>query len=1029
MDGIKTLFVIGIMFLLLANVMIMISGNDSDVINTDHNSKENVIRAENSFYSGPVWPMYQFDQRRTGQSPFNATGNPGRVKEVMNTIKIYNLGESWMFVDENGYFFVVNEDHGLSCYYPNGTENWEITCKVDFMPTYYDGIIYICTLDMGFLAIYHNNGSIKWSSQRTFRSCFIDNIGNIYCIFNENIVAYYPNGTIRWTQDVSNSNDTFSPISSFFPVVDSNNTIYFTTKELDPYGINCIFTVYALYSNGTIKWQINETYPANVNSFLMIDNNDIIYVITNDMRAYYPNGTLKWRLPVGSNAAPALSPNGTIITLSGILSAVNPNGTIEWKRDYIYHSRTLTVDSAGNIIFSGEIPGDLNHYLFMINKNGELIWKKKLTSLFGVQAVISPVGDIYVADYAENIYTLYIIGKTPPDTPMLNSSKSGDSYVNISWSLPEHDGGEPIIEYRVYRSEGKSSMFEQIASVSPEVRWYLDEGLVNGVEYHYKVSAVNVIGESDLSLSVSAIPLARPKPPVDFNCTFGDYYVFISWGSPLDDGGSDVTSYLLYRGLDPGSFSVYIELDSWRRNYNDTDVEPGVVYYYMITALNSVGESDPTDVRYGSPKTIPGGPSNISIKSGNGYVHLSWSYPLFDGGSPIVNYTLYRSVFSSEVVNMYVFSSEVNEYNDTDVMNGEQYSYIIRASNAVGMSQNSDELIGRPVGPPSPPLNLSVLGGDGYVDLSWNEPENDGGHEIVGYVIERKSGNDIDLISILSSAHVYRDNEVENGVVYLYRILSYNEAGNSSFTAYVEVVPRGVPSEPLGLSIDVGRYFAFLSWFSPENDGGSSVTFYRIYRNGTFLDEVSGNVNYYNDTNVSCGCTYSYFVTAMNVVGESIWSQSVHVTIPREPAVMEEVPSAPRDLSVVAENLSVTLTWLPPASDGNSSIRNYIIYRGSGGIYEPINMVEGNVLIYVDDSVEEDVSYSYYVTAKNVVGEGPGSNVVTLKIEIESEGVSKGKSGMFLYVIATLVVILLLVVIGGYLILKSRRRRDSFKEE
>ncbi|GEM_PF-1767570 len=1027
MDGIKTLFVIGIMFLLLANVMIMISGNDSDVINTDHNSKENVIRAENSFYSGPVWPMYQFDQRRTGQSPFNATGNPGRVKLVMDGI-ISDFFNRWIIIDDEGNLYCSDPQSNLCCYFQNGTIKWKaMGYGSSFQPIFFKGILYLYNGKL--VALYSSNGSVFWNSSKLEKSQIVLDENNliIYCIHGNHISAFDLNGNRKWTVKYDNVNcQKCSQIA-----LSDSGTLYFNYAYWE--GIEEFFKFISINSNGTVKWSKNIPVPGITH--VMIDSNDTVYIITKNIEAYYPNGTLKWSINIDNEfkLPPSLCPDETIIVYGDKLYAINPNGTIKWNRNYIVMSNTITVDSDGNILFNGRLSTDNDiTYLIMLNTEGILQWKLNIRSPEGsFGPIISPNGNILSLDFYQptDSISLFVIGKTPPDTPMLNSSKSGDSYVNISWSLPEHDGGEPIIEYRVYRSEGKSSMFEQIASVSPEVRWYLDEGLVNGVEYHYKVSAVNVIGESDLSLSVSAIPLARPKPPVDFNCTFGDYYVFISWGSPLDDGGSDVTSYLLYRGLDPGSFSVYIELDSWRRNYNDTDVEPGVVYYYMITALNSVGESDPTDVRYGSPKTIPGGPSNISIKSGNGYVHLSWSYPLFDGGSPIVNYTLYRSVFSSEVVNMYVFSSEVNEYNDTDVMNGEQYSYIIRASNAVGMSQNSDELIGRPVGPPSPPLNLSVLGGDGYVDLSWNEPENDGGHEIVGYVIERKSGNDIDLISILSSAHVYRDNEVENGVVYLYRILSYNEAGNSSFTAYVEVVPRGVPSEPLGLSIDVGRYFAFLSWFSPENDGGSSVTFYRIYRNGTFLDEVSGNVNYYNDTNVSCGCTYSYFVTAMNVVGESIWSQSVHVTIPREPAVMEEVPSAPRDLSVVAENLSVTLTWLPPASDGNSSIRNYIIYRGSGGIYEPINMVEGNVLIYVDDSVEEDVSYSYYVTAKNVVGEGPGSNVVTLKIEIESEGVSKGKSGMFLYVIATLVVILLLVVIGGYLILKSRRRRDSFKEE
>jgi hypothetical protein len=71
-----------------------------------------------------------------------------------------------------------------------------------------------------------------------------------------------------------------------------------------------------------------------------------------------------------------------------------------------------------------------------------------------------------------------------------------------------------------------------------------------------------------------------------------------------------------------------------------------------------------------------------------------------------------------------------------------------------------------------------------------------------------------------------------------------------------------------------------LSWSVPD-DGGSPITGYKVYRGETpgsevFLVDVT--TTSYDDIGSTSGITYSYVVTAVNAVDESVWSNEVTVT-------------------------------------------------------------------------------------------------------------------------------------------------------
>ncbi len=69
-----------------------------------------------------------------------------------------------------------------------------------------------------------------------------------------------------------------------------------------------------------------------------------------------------------------------------------------------------------------------------------------------------------------------------------------------------------------------------------------------------------------------------------------------------------------------------------------------------------------------------------------------------------------------------------------------------------------------------------------------------------------------------------------------------------------------------------------LTWNAPENDGGLTITEYRIYRNGSLIATVPASQPWFKDTNVVNGQTYTYYVTAVNSTGESPTSNEVQAT-------------------------------------------------------------------------------------------------------------------------------------------------------
>ncbi|HXW35177.1 MAG TPA: fibronectin type III domain-containing protein, partial [Acidimicrobiales bacterium] len=247
-----------------------------------------------------------------------------------------------------------------------------------------------------------------------------------------------------------------------------------------------------------------------------------------------------------------------------------------------------------------------------------------------------------------------VVNATPaavPGAPTSPSATGGDSSATVSWTAPADDGGSPITGYDIYASTTNppSTSGTPSAIAGPDDTSAQVAGLTNGTEYYFVVTAVNGVGQSSPSSPVvNATPAAVPGAPTSPSASGGISSATVSWTAPADDGGSPITGYDVYASTTnppstsgtpsatagPGATSVQV-----------TGLTNGTEYYFVVTAVNGVGQSSPSSpvVNATPATTVPSAPQSVSLSRHGKKITVTWVAPSSNGGSPITGYDIYAS--------------------------------------------------------------------------------------------------------------------------------------------------------------------------------------------------------------------------------------------------------------------------------------------------------------------------------------------------------------------------------------------------
>ncbi len=196
----------------------------------------------------------------------------------------------------------------------------------------------------------------------------------------------------------------------------------------------------------------------------------------------------------------------------------------------------------------------------------------------------------------ESGYTLPPPGP-PQDFRALNISSSA---VKLSWSPKPHPNLKGYNVYRCLESEYSSPKKLNRGLITN--KFYIDEDLIEGEYYNYWIASVNQ-NDQEGKRSLIKVLAGRPRVPSGLKAESSKDQVCLSW---YPGGERDLVGYKIYRT----DYDTTRMIDSVGliTEYRDYSVINGLIYYYKISAVDSLGlESFFSDSAYALPMAFDRG--------------------------------------------------------------------------------------------------------------------------------------------------------------------------------------------------------------------------------------------------------------------------------------------------------------------------------------------------------------------------------------------------------------------------------------
>jgi fibronectin type 3 domain-containing protein len=198
---------------------------------------------------------------------------------------------------------------------------------------------------------------------------------------------------------------------------------------------------------------------------------------------------------------------------------------------------------------------------------------------------------------------------------------------------------------------------------------------------------------------------------------------------------------------------------------------------------------------------------------------------------------------------------------------------------------------------------------------------------------------------------------------------------NNKLIPYIQSPPSPdftISASPSSLTINSGSSGSSTITVTSVNGFSGTVSLTSSPTSGVALSPSSVTVSSGGSATATLTLTpaASTIYTITGTASSISHSTNVAVTV-------NTVPSSIQNLAATGGNNQVSLTWQAP-SDGGSPITGYNIYKGtSSGGESSLTTVSGSTLSYTNTALSNGVTYYYYVTAVNTIGESSHSNEVS----------------------------------------------------
>jgi len=182
------------------------------------------------------------------------------------------------------------------------------------------------------------------------------------------------------------------------------------------------------------------------------------------------------------------------------------------------------------------------------------------------------------------------------------------------------------------------------------------------------------------SFAIVKSAVVPPPAPTGLAAAPGNNRVDLSWNA-----ASGATSYNVKRATVSGGPYSTIATDVATISFADTTAVNGTTYYYVVSAVNSAGESPNSNQASATPAppTNPNPPTALLARAtGKKKIQLTWA----QSGSPNVTQNkIYRSTVTGGPYGLIATIPAATSFNNTGLTSGTTYFYVVTAVNSGGL--------------------------------------------------------------------------------------------------------------------------------------------------------------------------------------------------------------------------------------------------------------------------------------------------------------------------------------------------------
>ena len=573
--------------------------------------------------------------------------------------------------------------------------------------------------------------------------------------------------------------------------------------------------------------------------------------------------------------------------------------------------------------------------------------------------------------------------------------------IAISWAAPTGVENVPIVAYIVsWGTDLVNTNNFRTTSVSAATTRYLIEDLNADTVYRIAVAAMNPSGTVRSDILVSATQAESPTAPtqLDLGAIMTDS-ITVRWQPPENTGGAKITEYIVYWGETIQNSSQSQSVLASARDYSINNLTRGVVYQITVVAVNRVGPGPRANIlermisltRPGEPISVTG---NIVTTDHIRFdIHLSWTPPSDDGGTPITGY------------NVGTFRDGVRT--TENILNPLQTNYVLE-----NVQLNTDYLFhiyavnSFDIGPPSRPLNqivnrsapqaptgltAAVMTDDIRVD--WVAPSDDGGTPIMEYnlywlEVDAATVNTERITNPLQTNYVLENVQLNKS--YQITVAAVNRVGEGvlSETLEVQALPPLLPAPTDLIARAVTADGIGVGWTASVNADGTpitGITEYIVYWRVASINGMESSVSItgeslqtsYVISELEAETNYEITVAAVNEYGIG----------PRSAPLLQQTLPLPAPTDLIARAVTtdgIGVGWTASVNaDGTpiTGIIGYAVYwhEASGGTETREDITDPLQTSYVIEGLQPNTSYRISVVAVNRGGEGVRSE--TLEVQ------------------------------------------------